>query len=49
MRTGPDDELNFDTQDAPLESLEEIEFTREEQEAIELHAERWELEQGGYL
>lgn len=41
--------LDFNNHDAPLDSIDDIEYTREEEEALELHAERWELEQGGYL
>lgn len=41
--------LDFESCDAPLESLDEIEYTRAEAEALELHAERWELERGGFL
>ncbi len=43
------DALDFNHHDAPLPTLDEIEYTREEAEALELHAERWDLEQGGYL
>lgn len=47
--SGPEDPLDFEACDAPLESLAEIEYTRAEEEELELHAERWDLERGGFL
>jgi hypothetical protein len=41
--------LDFGDSSGHAESLSEINFTKEEKEALELHAERWDLERGGYL
>ena len=48
----PDCELSvlcFGSDTGEAQSLEEMEFSTDEMEALELHAERWDLERGGYL
>lgn len=47
--TGEEIELDFDNAIMPQENEFDAELDREELEALELHAERWDLERGGYL
>ena len=41
--------IDFNVEDAPQENQFDAELDKEELEALELHAERWDLERGGYL